>query len=149
MAKTALLIGVSQYDSDDLNPLSAAARDIAAVETVLRDRALGNFDHVTPLPNPDLTELQMAIATLFDDCKSDDLVLLYFSGHGITDEAGNFYFTNRITRKTAQGKLNKATATTASFVHDLMENCNSDRQMIILDCYHNGAFPTFNSEASG
>jgi hypothetical protein len=140
MTKTALLIGVSQYDSDDLKPLPAAQGDIAAVETVLRDRTLGNFDLVTLLPNPDLSQLHDAIATLFDDCKADDLVLLYFSGHGVTDETGNFYFTNRTTRKTPQGRLNKGTVTPASFVHDLMENCYSDRQVIILDCCHSGAF---------
>ncbi len=107
MVKTALLIGVSQYDSDDLKPLPAAAGDIAAVEKVLRDRALGNFDHVLSLLNPDLIELQAAIDNLFDHRKADDLVLLYFSGHGLTDEEGNFYFTIARLAKRRRGDLIK------------------------------------------
>lgn len=142
MAKIALLIGVSQYDSGDLKPLPAAAKDIAAIAAVLQNSNLGDFDRVDVLPDPDLGQLQDAINILFDDCQTDDLVLLYFSGHGITDESGNFYFTNRTTRKNSQGRLHKGSATPASFVHDLMEDCNSDRQVIILDCCHSGAFPT-------
>jgi hypothetical protein len=142
MAKIALLIGVSNYDSQDLKPLPAAARDVAAMQEVLQNPDLGEFDRVAVLPDPDLGQIQDAINSLFDDCQTDDLVLLYFSGHGITDEAGNFFFTNRTTRKTKQGRLNKGSATPASFVHDLMENCESDRLVIVLDCCHSGAFPT-------
>jgi len=142
MAKIALLIGVSNYDSQDLKPLPAAARDVAAMQEVLQNPDLGEFDRVTVLPDPDLGQIQDAINSLFDDCQTDDLVLLYFSGHGITDEAGNFFFTNRTTRKTKQGRLNKGSATPASFVHDLMEHCESDRLVIVLDCCHSGAFPT-------
>ena len=142
MAKIALLIGVSNYDSPDLKPLPAAARDVAAMQEVLQNPDLGEFDRVSVLTDPDLGQIQDAINSLFDDCQTDDLVLLYFSGHGITDEAGNFFFTNRTTRKTKQGRLNKGSATPASFVHDLMENCESDRLVIVLDCCHSGAFPT-------
>ncbi|MBW4420837.1 MAG: caspase family protein [Myxacorys californica WJT36-NPBG1] len=91
MAKVALLIGVSEYEPG-LNPLPAAAKDVEAMRQVLQHPAIGGFDQVTPLQNPDLLTMQNAISTLFDNCQEDDLLLLYFSGHGITDEFGKFYF---------------------------------------------------------
>jgi len=138
MTKVALLIGVSEY-KPGLNPLPAAVRDIEAMQSVLQHSDFGAFDKVTPLPNPGLLAMRSAIAELFGDRDTDDLVLLYFSGHGVTDEYGKFFLTNCDTQK--KGRLNKATVVEAGFVHDLMENCDSERQVIILDCCHSGAFP--------
>ncbi len=138
MTKVALLIGVSDYQPG-LNSLPAAVRDIEAMQRVLQHPEFGAFDDVRPLPNPGLLEMRSAIAALFSDRDSDDLVLLYFSGHGVTDEYGKFFLTNCDTQKA--GRLNKATVVEAGFVHDLMENCDSERQVVILDCCHSGAFP--------
>ncbi|MGV0026632.1 caspase, EACC1-associated type [Phormidesmis priestleyi] len=142
MTKVALLIGVSEYESEyesGLNRLPAAVRDIEAMQGVLQHSEFGAFDEIKRLPNPGLLEMRNAIYELFGDRNSDDLVLLYFSGHGVTDEYGKFFFTNRQTQK--KGSLNKATVVEAEFVHNLMENCDSERQVIILDCCHSGAFP--------
>ncbi|KAM3090965.1 caspase, EACC1-associated type [Phormidesmis sp. 146-35] len=138
MAKVALLIGVSEYEPG-LNPLPAAVRDVEAMQEVLRHPEFGMFDEIILLKNPRLLEMRQAIAALFSDRDTDDLVLLYFSGHGVTDEYGKFFFTNRDTQK--RGRLDKATIVEASFVHGLMEACDSERQVIILDCCHSGAFP--------
>jgi uncharacterized caspase-like protein len=140
MSKFALLIGVSEYESG-LASLPAAVKDVKAVQEILQHPEMGNFDDVKVLIDPGLLEMQAAVNTLFDDRKQQDLVLLYFSGHGITDEYGKFFFANRNTCKTIQGKLNKGTAVPASFIHDVMSNCLSERQVIILDCCHSGAFP--------
>ncbi|KAM3113608.1 caspase, EACC1-associated type [Phormidesmis sp. 146-33] len=138
MAKVALLIGVSEYEPG-LNPLPAAVRDVEAMQEVLRHPDFGMFDEIILLKNPRLLEMRQAIAALFSDRDTDDLVLLYFSGHGVTDEYGKFFFTNRDTQK--RGRLDKATIVEASFVHGLMDACDSERQVIILDCCHSGAFP--------
>ena len=138
MTKVALLIGVSEY-KPGLNSLPAAVRDIEAMEGVLQHPDFGAFDEIRRLPNPGLLAMRSAIAELFGDRDTDDLVLLYFSGHGVTDEYGKFFLTNCDTQK--KGRLNKATVVEAGFVHDLMENCDSERQVIILDCCHSGAFP--------
>ncbi|MBD2041678.1 caspase, EACC1-associated type [Microcoleus sp. FACHB-672] len=139
MAKYALLIGVSEYEPG-LKPLPAATRDVDAMQEVLLDPEIGEFDEVIPLKNPRLLEMRRAISKLFTDRDVDDLLLLYFSGHGVTDEFGKFFLTNRETEK--QSRFEKATALEASFIHDQMDNCGSERQVIILDCCHSGAFPT-------
>ena len=139
MAKVGLLIGVSEYEPG-LNPLPAAVKDIEALRRVLQDPEMGGFDEVKTLANPEPHAMQLAIETLFDSRTKDDLVLLFFSGHGIKDDAGRLYFASRITRKNAKENLIRSTAVPASFVHDIMNNSRAKRQAIILDCCFSGAF---------
>ena len=96
--KVALLIGVSEYGADIPN-LSAPPNDVAAMERILSDRHLGGFDSVELLINPDLVIMQQAIKKLFADCGRDDLALLFFSGHGITDDENHLYLGTNITAK--------------------------------------------------
>ncbi|WP_413199037.1 caspase, EACC1-associated type [Nostoc piscinale] len=139
MPKLALLIGVSEY-TQGLTPLPAATKDVEAIQRVLLHPEMGNFDSVQPLINPEPLAMQEAIENLFANRKRDDLVLLFFSGHGIKDSSGKLYFATRLTRKTSQGELVKATAVPATFVHDIMSNSRSRHQVIILDCCFSGAF---------
>lgn len=139
MAKVALLIGVSEYEPG-LNQLPAAVKDIEALRRVLQDPEMGGFDEVKVLANPDPQTMQYEVETLFTGRSKDDLVLLFFSGHGIKDDAGRLYFASQITRKNAKGGLIRSTAVPASFVHDIMNNSRAKRQAIILDCCFSGAF---------
>nr|WP_242033558.1 GUN4 domain-containing protein [Phormidium sp. FACHB-592] len=134
-----MLIGVSEYEPG-LNPLPAAVKDIAAMQRVLLDPEMGGFDEAKPLANPDPQAMQYEIETLFSGCTKDDLVLLFFSGHGIKDDSGRLYFASRITQKNAKGDLMRSTAVPTSFVHDIMNNSRCKRQAIILDCCFSGAF---------
>ncbi|MCG6136816.1 MAG: caspase family protein [Nostoc sp. LLA-1] len=91
MAKVALLIGVSEYELG-LTSLPAAERDVQSMQRVLQHPEIGNFDEVKTLINPQTQEMAKAIETLFDGRQRDDLILLFFSGHGIKDESGKLYF---------------------------------------------------------
>jgi uncharacterized caspase-like protein len=139
MAKAALLIGVSDYEPG-FNPLPAAVKDIEAMQRVLLDPEMGGFDQVKLLANPDPQTMQYEIETLFSSRVKDDLVLLFFSGHGIKDDSGRLYFATRITRKNVKGDLIRSTAVPANFVNDIMNNSRCRRQAIILDCCFSGAF---------
>ncbi|MBE9129495.1 MULTISPECIES: caspase, EACC1-associated type [unclassified Coleofasciculus] len=133
--KIALLIGVSEY-GDGLTTLLTPPNDVVAMQRVLQSPALGQFDEVKSLINPDLVTMQRAIKMLFASCKKEDLVLLFFSGHGITDDDSNLYLTTHITAKDDF----EATAVPANFVHLVMNNSYARRQVIILDCCYSGAF---------
>jgi hypothetical protein len=135
MTKVALLIGVSEYVSG-LNPLPAALNDIAEMKNILQHSEMGGFDEVKSLVNPDSQEMQIEIARLFANRAKTDLLLLYFSGHGIRDEKGTFYFATRNTQK----ELVMATAVPARFVHDVMNASRSAHQAIILDSCNSEAF---------
>jgi uncharacterized caspase-like protein len=139
VAKIALLIGVGEYGLG-LNPLPGAVRDVEAMERVLQHPEMGQFDQVKTLTNPDPLVMQGEIETLFVDRDKDDLVLLFFSGHGVKDDSSRLYFATTITRKTTQGELVKSTAVPASFVLDVMKYSRSKRQVILLDCCFSGAF---------
>ena len=112
MAKVALLIGVSEYEPG-LNPLPAAVKDIEALRRVLQDPEMGGFDQVKTLANPDRQAMESEIELLVDGRAKDDLVLLFFSGHGIKDDASTLYFASRNTRKNAKGDLIRSTAVAA------------------------------------
>ena len=150
MSKFALLIGVSEY-SEGENPLSAlpaALNDVRALSAVLEDPNIGEFDSVLSLENPSHGEMRSAIANLFADRSADDLVLLYFSGHGITDQQGNFFFSTPETYKKGN-LLFKPSAIPARDIYDDMNDCASDRMVVILDCCHSGAFGDLISRDAG
>lgn len=141
MGKFALLIGVSEYEPG-LNPLPAAVKDVKAMQRVLKNPETGGFADadITVLENPQRQVMEEAIEHLFANRQKDDLVLLYFSGHGIKDDIGILYLATSQTRKNTKGELIKTSASAASLIHGMMENSRSRRQVIILDCCFSGAF---------
>jgi uncharacterized caspase-like protein len=85
--------------------------------------------------------MEEEIFHLFGNSNKDDLVLLFFSGHGIKDQSGNLYLAAHNTRKDEE-KLVEPTAVAATFVQEKMSplNSRSKHQVIILDCCFSGAF---------
>lgn len=139
MAKIALLIGVSEYEPG-LNPLPAAVKDIEALRRVLQDPDMGDFNELKSLKNPEPQTMQYEIEALFSERTKEDLILFYFSGHGIKDDTGNLYFATRATKKNSKGELVRSTAVPANFIHEVMKRSRAKRQVIILDCCFSGAF---------
>lgn len=141
MEKFALLIGVSEYESS-LTPLPTAIRDAEALREVLVHPEMGGFPqaNVKMLHNPSQLDMAIAIHTLFSTCQKDDLVLFFFSGHGITDDKGRLYLSTQETRNTENGELITPTSVAASFIHEQMSNSRSKRQVVILDSCFSAAF---------
>lgn len=149
MVKTALLIGVSEYEHE-LNLLPAATRDVEEFQKVLQDLELGSFDEVATIHNPIPQDMREGIEDIFTDRAKNDLVLLYFSGHGIKDNKGNFHLATRTTRRHSNGRLKRASAIPAKFIHEIMNDCRAKRQVIILDCCFSGAFdPSLQTKDDG
>jgi tetratricopeptide (TPR) repeat protein len=136
--KKALIIGVSNYAFGGFNALPAASRDVQAMQRVLQHPHLGGFDatDITTLVNPDCQSMRVAMNELFADRRKEDLLVLYFSGHGKTDDTGLLHLIGA----DANPALLKATTVRSNFVHDLMETCRSKQQVVILDCCFSGAF---------
>lgn len=140
MAKVALLIGVSEYEPG-LNPLPAAVKDLDAMKEVLLHPDMGGFaeSDIVLLKNPNRQEMEESIETLFANRHKDDLVVLFFSGHGIKDDSGRLYLVASKTRITAQG-LVRSSAVASNLVHENMSRSRSKRQVVILDSCFSGAF---------
>src|SRR6266487_239708 len=134
--KYALIIGNNKYDDPKLAQLKTPAADSQALAKVLDDKTIGSFDEVTPLINQSEGRVRRAISAFLTNKKPDDLVLLYFSGHGVLDDRGRLY----LALKDTQYDLLKATSIPSSFVADEMDSCRSRRQILVLDCCHSGAF---------
>ena len=134
--RLALIIGNSEYEDPDLARLVTPDADVDALAAVLQDPEIGGFDEVTPLVNQPAGTVRRAIARLFADKKRDDLVLLYFSGHGVLDDQARLFLAVKDTER----KYLNATAMEASLITDAMDSSLSRRKVLILDCCHSGAF---------
>lgn len=134
--RIALIVGVGEYT--DFARLQSSARDAETVAHVLR--AVAGFEDVQLLVNPSKALLEEKVELLFTDNEPDDLVLFYFSGHGVKDERGALYFAVSSTRRHTKGELVRATAVACQHVRDAMSTSRSRRQVVILDCCFSGAF---------
>ena len=134
--KYALIIGNDRYDDPKLAQLKTPAADSQALARILGDATIGSFDEVLPLINQSETRVRRAISQFLAGKKPDDLVLLYFSGHGVLDDRGRLY----LALKDTLVSLLKATSIPSSFIADEMDSCRSRRQILVLDCCHSGAF---------
>lgn len=67
------------------------------------------------------------IEDFFMDRNSDDLLILYFSCHGIKDMNGKLYFASVDTRP----KRPLSSLISADFVNEVMKNTNSRRQVLL------------------
>lgn len=134
--KFALIIGNSDYQDMALAKLVTPGKDATRLAEVLRAPEIGGFDDVIPLINEPETILRRAIERLFAGKKKDDTLLMYFSGHGVLNEQGQLYLAVRDT----EHDLLNATAIPASFIRQIMDESNSRRQVLMLDCCNSGAF---------
>jgi hypothetical protein len=132
----ALLIGNSRYDDAGLAGLKAPDADVRAFARVLRDSEIGGFHDVQTVTDGTCGALQRQIARFYADRRRDDLLLLYFSGHGIKDDAGQLYLAARDTERA----LLAGTAISSRFVSSLMDASASRSLIVMLDCCNAGAF---------
>jgi hypothetical protein len=134
--KAALIIGNSQYQDLTLAKLKAPDADVRGLTELLEHPKMGQFNEVVPLINESEAATRRAIASFFARAAPDDMLLLYFSGHGVLDDKGRLYLAACDTQR----DLPQATAISAAFITDAMDSSRSRRQVLILDCCHSGAF---------
>ena len=134
--RLALIIGNSTYLDGTFSRLKTPDADVGALGEVLLDPELGGFEDVDVLVNMSSHIIRRAIASFFSKKTREDLLVLYFSGHGVLDDQGLLYLAVRDT----DSKLLRGTAISASYITDEMNNNLSQRQVLILDCCHSGAF---------
>jgi hypothetical protein len=115
--------------------LVAPPEDLRELATVLRDRRIGAFDQVKVLENSPSQEVLREIENFFADRLHQDFLLLYFSGHGVKDVRGLFYFA---ASDTNPDRL-VSTAVPASNIHMVVQNCRSRRKVLLIDSCFGGA----------
>jgi hypothetical protein len=139
MARVALLIGTENYGKE-FGRLEAAPRNVRALTEVLGHPEMGGFELVTPLIDPDHSQMAETIETWLSERDKDDFVLLYIAGHGVKDVKRKLYFAASKTVKNKLGELVTSTAVAARNVHDWLQGSKAKQQIVILDCCFSGAF---------
>jgi hypothetical protein len=135
----ALLIGNSVFDEDaGLNPLNAPVKDVARLHRALVDSETGLFDDdlVRLVTERTCDDILDELDRFFASGTKDDLMLLYYSGHGILDERNNLYLCGRDTRS---DRLLR-TAVSNVRVNEFVAQSMSQRIVIVLDCCSSGMF---------
>jgi hypothetical protein len=135
--KFALVIGNTEYIDPGLAQLTAPGMDTEDFARVLKHPDICAFDQVTIFMNQLSSTVTEAIDAFFDQKKPDDLLVLYFSGHGVKDELGSLYLA---VTNTFRSRL-RSTAVRSDYIREAMDQSRSKRQVVILDCCNSGAFP--------
>jgi formylglycine-generating enzyme required for sulfatase activity len=142
MARLALLIGVSKYGAG-IPALPECVVDVDAMQRVLVHPEMGGFAaaDITVLKNPQRQEMVDAIHQLFSNRKPDDLLLFYFSGHGMMDEDEyKLHLATSGTYTNQNSRVYAPSAVEAAYIHQRLNYSKSRRLVLILDCCYSGAF---------
>jgi formylglycine-generating enzyme required for sulfatase activity len=134
----ALIITNSKYDDKRLSRLTTPDADGTGLANVLKDPEICQFDQVDLLQNANSGQIRIAIANFYRNRRKDDLLLLYFSGHGILDNDRKLYLAVKDTN--SDSDLVRANGIPSNYVNQLIDKSRSRRQIVMLDCCHSGAF---------
>ncbi|MGH3684849.1 MAG: caspase, EACC1-associated type [Pseudonocardiaceae bacterium] len=133
--RAALLVGCSSYEDPAFLPLEPPVQDVSGLTRVLINREIGDFTVNTLLHRPSGV-VREQIEGFFANRKPNDLLLLYFSCHGVRDSSGQLHFVAANTKKERLG----ATGISARWVKEQMDQSRSQRIVLLLDCCYSGAF---------
>ena len=135
-SKFALIIGNTEYTDPGLAQLTAPGEDVEDFARVLKSADIAGFDKVITLINENISKVNETVDDFFALKKPDDLLVFYFSGHGVRDEYGALYLA---IKNTNRSRL-RSTAIRADYIRESMDQSRSRRQVLILDCCNSGAF---------
>ncbi|HEY0698745.1 MAG TPA: FtsK/SpoIIIE domain-containing protein, partial [Micromonospora sp.] len=134
--RLALVVANDSYSDPDLTSLIAPRNDAQSLRELLRDPEIGNYEPADILVNESKSEIERATERMFRSARPGDLVLLYFSGHGVRSRNGRLHLAVANTDLS----LLSATSVSASFVKELIDESDAASTVILLDCCYSGAF---------
>jgi tetratricopeptide (TPR) repeat protein len=136
----ALIIGVAKYRDSQIPPLKYVANDVRELQRVLTDPRTGIFKpkNTTVLLNRSATEKQIMFA--FDDMamkamNEEDLLLIFYSGHGFTDPNAETYW---LTYDTIERRI-QSTAFSNLILASKIARIKAKTVVFLIDaCYSSG-----------
>jgi tetratricopeptide (TPR) repeat protein len=134
-SKKAIIIGISEYDL--LQPLNFCKTDGIKMYELLRSLGYEIQENHKLIGKVRREEMRDAIIDFFRNrnVKPRDMLLFYYSGHGILDGYGDHYF--------AASAINPFEPDTEGFLFDeltrMINKSISQRIVTILDCCYSGA----------
>jgi hypothetical protein len=131
----ALLVANWNYADTKLPRLSSPLQDVAALENILRSKEIGFFDDVQIATNVSSRDMRETLEHFATSKAREDLLLIYFSGHGVRDSVGSFYLAAVDTKTDSL----RATGIDPTFLQSLLNDTTSKKKILLLDCCFAGA----------
>jgi len=138
--RVALLIGVGSYDDPLFGELRHAEADALELGEILESHDYGGFDRVITLTTPVQTtqaRILTELASLRNDLRSQDTLLLYFSGHGTMrlDERKEPIL--YLTASDTKARSLDTTALELAELQKFVSRVRAERKALIIDaCFH-------------
>ena len=135
--KKAVLIGSSTFPNSRgaLRPLRCPAADVEAMRGALADEERCWFNPIHILLDASHNDVLVRINEVLRDADKEDLVLVYYSGHGLLDTLGKLHLATADTDET----LLPATSVPLSAIRDCLLHSRCQRFVLVLDCCYAGA----------
>ena len=135
----ALVIGVGRYTDPAIPAIPFCVKDsqdLAAALTasgyeVLRLADDGAADYLKPIKSNILVQAERFLGD--EVIGPEDLVLVYFSGHGFATEEGAYLAAGDTWESKAE-----LTALRVSWLRDLLKVCHANKKVLVLDACHSG-----------
>ncbi|MET7729294.1 caspase family protein [Streptomyces mirabilis] len=134
MSRFALVLGSHTFTDSRLDRLRSPAHDVGELSRVLADPEIGQFV-ITSADNPTAQELRSSAEEFFGGRERDDVLLLYYTGHGIREGDELLLAGSDTDLDDLAG-----TALSATVLKNLLGTCRARRIVLILDCCYSGAF---------
>ncbi len=139
--KYAVLIGINDYH-ESLGPLNYCVNDTKLLRETLTSEQCGfEPDNVLMLTEdqsrehqPTFGNIHSWLGTWLQRPGPDDLVLVYFAGHGREYKGSGFLAPCDATLESLG-----VTGIPIQYIREMLERCNADRKVLMLDACHSGA----------
>ncbi|WP_432832797.1 caspase family protein [Dactylosporangium sp. CA-092794] len=134
----ALLLGNARYRPDsELSDLRGPINDISQMAAVLTHEELGLFepDDVIVRAELESREILTELHSVVSSTTQDDVLLIYYSGHGLTGEqSGSLLLCGKDTTVATAGE----SAVSFAAINDALARCPAAAVVIVLDCCNSG-----------
>lgn len=135
----ALLMAVQEYSDHEIETLHEPIRDATLLKDVLLKKYTFDEPDITFLMNPTFEDINVAFEVLSTKITPDDLLLIFYAGHGFFDEQTNigYWLPSDATKK------NKSKWFRNSALVENIRAINSQHTLLIADaCFSGGIFRT-------
>ncbi|MFE7313441.1 caspase family protein [Streptomyces sp. NPDC057555] len=135
-----LLIGNAKFPRDPhgLPTLNGPLVDVEELRQTLADDRIGLFQaaDLQRLKDRKIQELREQAEKFFISAVREDVLLLYYSGHGQLDERGTLYLCANDTRTS----LPQSSGLSSREINYMIDRCAATTIITILDCCYSGSF---------
>jgi len=139
MNRYAVLIGNNNFPIDaGFQDLRCPGNDVDGMYEILADNKYGGFNEPVKLKNCNTADIKREMGKILKRVGRDDLILVYYSGHGKQDLEGQLYLATADTYAASPIEL-MSTGLPISDIRNLIRNSNANRVILILDCCYSGA----------